>query len=101
MTDDKTDKIPRALMFQIIIIGISAMGLASFWFFEGGYFNTYITHVLGLKYIYVGNIPGDQKENTYCPKCGELSIRRLGYNVERMDNNGRCPSCDCDLDIIE
>jgi pyruvate formate lyase activating enzyme len=55
----------------------------------------------GLKYIYVGNIPGDQKENTYCPKCGELAIRRFGYHVERLDNNGCCPTCDRNLDIIE
>ena len=55
----------------------------------------------GLKYVYVGNMPGDQKENTYCPKCGELAIRRLGYHVERLDNNGRCAHCDRSLDIIE
>jgi len=55
----------------------------------------------GLKYVYVGNIPGDQKENTYCPKCGELAIQRLGYNVERQDNNGSCQYCDANLDIIE
>lgn len=55
----------------------------------------------GLKYVYVGNIPGDQKENTYCPKCGELAIHRLGYLIERHDINGRCPACDRSLDIIE
>ncbi len=55
----------------------------------------------GLKYVYVGNIPGDQKENTYCPKCQELAIQRLGYHIERLDNNGRCAYCDRSLDIIE
>jgi pyruvate formate lyase activating enzyme len=55
----------------------------------------------GLKYVYVGNIPGDQKENTYCPSCGELAIRRLGYHIERLDHNGLCASCDRSLDIIE
>jgi pyruvate formate lyase activating enzyme len=55
----------------------------------------------GLKYVYVGNIPGDQKENTYCPKCGEIAIRRFGYQVERLDNHGRCVHCDRDLDIVE
>jgi pyruvate formate lyase activating enzyme len=54
----------------------------------------------GLKYVYVGNIPGDQKENTFCPKCGELVIHRLGYNIERNDISGRCPNCDHSLDII-
>lgn len=55
----------------------------------------------GLKYVYTGNIPGDQKENTYCPKCGELGIMRLGYHIERHDQNGRCSACDRSLDIIE
>jgi pyruvate formate lyase activating enzyme len=55
----------------------------------------------GLKYVYVGNIPGDQKENTYCPKCGELGILRLGYHIERHDQSGRCSACDRSLDIIE
>jgi len=55
----------------------------------------------GLKYVYVGNIPGDQKENTYCPQCGELAIRRLGHHLERFDISGRCAFCDKNLDIME
>jgi pyruvate formate lyase activating enzyme len=55
----------------------------------------------GLKYVYTGNLPGDPKENTYCPNCGEMAIRRFGYDVERMDNEGRCLKCDHYLDIID
>ncbi|MDP2736794.1 MAG: AmmeMemoRadiSam system radical SAM enzyme [bacterium] len=55
----------------------------------------------GLKYIYAGNIPGDQRENTYCPACGELAIRRFGYEIARLDHHGRCASCDKNLDIFE
>jgi len=55
----------------------------------------------GLKYVYVGNMSGDQKENTYCPKCNELVIERFGYDVSRYDLSGRCPNCDKSLDIIE
>ena len=55
----------------------------------------------GLKYIYVGNMPGDPKENTYCPKCKELVIRRIGYQIERLDSKGLCPACDTNLDIYE
>ena len=55
----------------------------------------------GIKYVYVGNIPGDQKENTYCPRCKELAIRRLGYHIERLDQNGHCIQCDRSLDIVE
>ncbi len=54
----------------------------------------------GLKYIYVGNIPGDEKENTFCFKCGQLAIRRFGFQIERFDHNGRCNNCDSNLDII-
>lgn len=55
----------------------------------------------GLKYVYVGNMPGDQKENTYCPQCGELAIRRMVYQIDRLDSGGRCAYCDRSLDIIE
>ena len=55
----------------------------------------------GLKYVYVGNIPGDQKENTYCPGCSELAIRRFGLHIERLDSKGACSYCDRSLDIIE
>lgn len=55
----------------------------------------------GLNYIYVGNMPGDSKENTYCPKCGELAIARFGYQIERMDISGLCPNCEHTLDITE
>lgn len=55
----------------------------------------------GLKYVYVGNMPGDQKENTYCPKCNQLAIRRFGFQIERLDVSGRCASCDKNLDILE
>ena len=55
----------------------------------------------GLQYIYTGNIPGDQRENTYCPKCGELLIRRMSYDIERLDSSGCCFQCDRNIDIIE
>jgi len=55
----------------------------------------------GLKYIYVGNIPGDERENTYCAKCGQLAIRRFGYEIERLDNHGKCYNCESDLAIID
>ncbi|MCF8230109.1 MAG: AmmeMemoRadiSam system radical SAM enzyme, partial [Bacteroidales bacterium] len=29
----------------------------------------------GLKYVYVGNIPGTDAENTYCPNCNKLIIK--------------------------
>ncbi len=53
----------------------------------------------GLKYVYLGNVP-DGKENTYCPKCNTLVIKRNYYNIERFDKNGKCPKCGEDLDMV-
>jgi len=30
----------------------------------------------GLNYVYIGNVPGHPYENTYCPRCGALLIKR-------------------------
>jgi len=48
----------------------------------------------GLHYVYVGNVPGHPGENTNCPKCGVMLIKRLGYQVqvERL-KDGHCASC--------
>lgn len=55
----------------------------------------------GLKFVYTGNIPGLEGENTYCPKCQTIAIRRIGYFVQRLDENGKCPKCKENLFIIE
>jgi len=49
----------------------------------------------GLKYVYIGNVPGDPSESTYCPKCGKMLINRVGYKI-RQNNlvNGKCKWCD-------
>jgi pyruvate formate lyase activating enzyme len=54
----------------------------------------------GLKYVYAGNMPGDMRENTYCPHCGELNIERSGYNIKRLDKKGKCRNCGEDLGLI-
>lgn len=54
----------------------------------------------GLEYVYAGNIPGNAAENTYCPKCGEVIIKRIGYQIERFDKNGKCGKCGENLNII-
>lgn len=48
----------------------------------------------GLHFVYTGNIPGDEGENTYCPQCGKMLIRRIGYRViENNLLNGKCSYC--------
>ncbi|MFA5090467.1 MAG: AmmeMemoRadiSam system radical SAM enzyme [Candidatus Omnitrophota bacterium] len=45
----------------------------------------------GLKYVYIGNLPGNPAENTYCPKCARLLIERKGYFI--VENNITCGKC--------
>ena len=48
----------------------------------------------GLHFVYVGNVPGDPGENTYCPNCHTVLIRRVGFEIlENNLRNGRCPKC--------
>lgn len=54
----------------------------------------------GLNFIYVGNVYGDDRENTYCPKCQKLNIERIGYQIKRFDNQGKCFNCQDDLKIF-
>ena len=54
----------------------------------------------GIEYVYLGNIPGHQYENTYCPGCGELLILRMDYRVKRRIRSPRCPACGRDINII-
>jgi len=55
----------------------------------------------GLKYVYSGNVPGDEGENTFCSHCKELLIDRYGFYIERINLKGtRCPRCETPLDGI-
>ncbi len=49
----------------------------------------------GLWYVYIGNVPGHKRENTYCHICGELLIERHVFDiVANKIKGGRCPRCD-------
>lgn len=61
----------------------------------------YIGRKSGLKYVYIGNVPGLPAEDTFCPKCNSLLIDRTGYEVKRYDKKGSCPKCKFKLDIID
>jgi len=48
----------------------------------------------GLRYIYVGNLPGSKAESTYCHNCGEIVIERHGYMITKNNiTEGKCPKC--------
>ena len=49
----------------------------------------------GLKYVYTGNLPGDEGEKTFCHECGELLIDRFGFSVQKNKiKNDQCPKCE-------
>lgn len=54
----------------------------------------------GLNYVYIGNVPGIDGENTFCPKCKVKMIERTGFYVQRNDKDGRCTKCGQDLSLI-
>jgi pyruvate formate lyase activating enzyme len=55
----------------------------------------------GLKYVYTGNIPGEESENTYCHACGKPVIERWGFRIrEYRIKNGRCGFCDAVIDGV-
>jgi pyruvate formate lyase activating enzyme len=48
----------------------------------------------GLRYVYLGNVPGHPAENTYCPECGKLLIERQNYQILRYNLKGsKCNFC--------
>lgn len=48
----------------------------------------------GLRYVYLGNVPHvEGAENTICPGCGTVVIRRWGFTAENRLQAGRCPNC--------
>jgi len=55
----------------------------------------------GLKYVYSGNVPGDEGENTYCSNCHHHLIERHGFNVIGTNLNGnKCMKCGTELEGI-
>ena len=48
----------------------------------------------GLQFVYEGNVPGEGGENTLCPACAAVLIRRYGHQVLANHlRDGRCPAC--------
>jgi pyruvate formate lyase activating enzyme len=48
----------------------------------------------GLRYVYEGNRPGEGGENSCCPSCSTLLIKRYGFNISsNRITSGACPEC--------
>ncbi len=57
---------------------------------------------IGMEYVYIGNVPGSRYQNTYCPKCGEISVERdMMHTISfRLTEDGKCQACGHDIGII-
>jgi pyruvate formate lyase activating enzyme len=55
----------------------------------------------GLQFVYIGNMEVEKEDDTICPKCGNLAVRRTGYLTEVLgvDQKGRCLDCQENLNI--
>ncbi|HZW85423.1 MAG TPA: hypothetical protein VFE91_05940, partial [Nitrososphaerales archaeon] len=56
----------------------------------------------GLNYVYIGNVPGHPAESTYCPGCGNVLIKRYGYEIRayNLDAANKCKFCGTKTPIV-
>ncbi|MDQ7780200.1 MAG: AmmeMemoRadiSam system radical SAM enzyme [Planctomycetota bacterium] len=48
----------------------------------------------GLKYVYIGNVPGHENNSTFCAKCGKRIIYRIHFGaLENFVEDGKCKFC--------
>ena len=54
-----------------------------------------VSREAGLNYVYLGNLTGHRYENTYCPSCHELLVKRFSFEIVswRITEDKRCPNC--------
>ena len=54
----------------------------------------------GLKFVYLGNVPGHEYENTVCYSCGKMVVHRIGYDTEVVGLDGSmCKFCGAELNF--
>ena len=55
----------------------------------------------GLRFLYAGNVPGSGYEDTVCPQCGEVVVKRMGYVIRSVHLKGSaCEHCGADLPFV-
>ncbi len=55
----------------------------------------------GLRYVYTGNVPGEDGESTFCYECNALLIKRYGFQIIQNNlSNNTCPDCSAVIDGI-
>ena len=43
-----------------------------------------------LDYVYLGNVPDDERNTTYCPSCQQPLLSRRGYHLQNTGLKGKC-----------
>jgi pyruvate formate lyase activating enzyme len=56
----------------------------------------------GLDFVYLGNVWGHKLEHTYCPRCGSIVVKRLGFTIQswRLDPENCCKKCGEKIPIV-
>jgi pyruvate formate lyase activating enzyme len=55
----------------------------------------------GLKYVYSGNVPGNEISDTRCPSCNSIAVSRQGYRITTNTiTGGKCNKCGCTIDGV-
>ena len=56
----------------------------------------------GLKYAYLGNVPGHPFEHTYCSECNNIVVKRYGFDINQwnMDKDNKCSFCGNQIPIV-
>ena len=48
----------------------------------------------GIRYVYLGNVPGHAANHTFCHNCHQMLVERQGYHISRLlIEAGRCRYC--------
>jgi pyruvate formate lyase activating enzyme len=49
----------------------------------------------GIRYVYTGNVPGNDISDTKCASCGTVLVKRLGYTITANSvSKGKCSNCE-------
>jgi pyruvate formate lyase activating enzyme len=54
-----------------------------------------IAKEVGLRYVYIGNVPGHKFESTYCPGCNKIVVERFGFDIIgwHLNERNECNYC--------
>ncbi|MGC8516813.1 MAG: AmmeMemoRadiSam system radical SAM enzyme [Candidatus Acidifodinimicrobium sp.] len=57
---------------------------------------------LGMKYVYLGNVFGDERQNTFCPNCGKVVVRRNAFSTVEVNltEDSKCKYCGYSIPFI-